>query len=131
MPTPYVAFSVSIDGPLPRSQASQLLYHGHGGAGRIVLTGAMSYDVDLAMIPAAGLKGLLVVVDPLDASDVVVTDPVIVTWTADGVESSIALRPVETAAAWVAIACPSPVDGIVGLTLTSTSDAVAHVVALG
>ena len=59
MPTLAIGFTLS--GPSPATDTTDVSYTGISGGIRLELTGAQTYVVDLAMIPAAGLRGLGVV----------------------------------------------------------------------
>lgn len=88
----------------------------------IPLTGAVTYAVDLAMMPAAGLQGLQVSIDRTDAAGNAVSAPVRVTMTPGGY---VDLKP----GGALAIASPGTAAGITALTLTSTANAVVRVAA--
>lgn len=46
---------------------------------RLELTGAGTYEVDLAWAPSAGVKGILITFDTLDADGMAVTAPITIT----------------------------------------------------
>jgi len=58
MPSATISYGVSAP---PTSGQITITYSGQGGPGRLELTGAQTYPIDLAMMPSAGLRGLLVV----------------------------------------------------------------------
>ncbi len=104
-----------------------LTYHQLASAARLELTGAQTYPIDLAMMPAAGLKGLLVIYDAIDASGVTVTAMASVRWTSNGVPKNEELSP----GGLFLIASPAPANGITALSIVVTANAVIHVHALG
>lgn len=120
----------TLTGPAPATATIQITYNGQSSADRIEMTGAMTHTIDLAMMPAAGLKGLLVRLDPLDASGAAVTAPVTVTWTSNAVAKSQELSTGDSGG-FIAICSPSPTNGITALSITSTADCVVRVAALG
>lgn len=124
---PSLTFSASLTGPAPVAPSVSLTYHGHTHLGRLELTGAQTYDVDLAMMPAAGLKGLLVELDTKDAAGATVTDAVSVRWTSNSVQKSEELSP----GGFFALCSPTPVNGITALSIISTANAIVRLTALG
>lgn len=130
MPSASIGFTLTGTGVTPSAASSSLTYSGKSEA-RIELTGVDSYTIDLAMMPAAGLKGLLVIVEPLDAADSPITDPVTVTWTSNAVSKSEKISAGPETPGFFAIGNPSPVTGITALSLASTANAVVRIVALG
>lgn len=130
MPSATIGYTLSGTGVETAAATSSLTYSGKSAA-RVELTGVDSYTFDLAMMPAAGLKGLLVIVDPLDAAGSPITAPVTVTWTSNAVAKSELISAGSETPGFLAIGNPTPVTGITALSLASTANAVAHVVALG
>ncbi len=90
----------------------------------IPLTGAQTYAVDLAMMPAAGLQGLKVSVDRLDAAGLAATASVRVTLTPGGF---VDVMP----GGAITLATPATAAGITGLSLVSTANALVRVSAIG
>lgn len=90
----------------------------------IPLTGAQTYDVDLAMMPTAGVQALLVSVDLVDSAGVGVTAPVQVNLTPGGF---VMVQP----GGGLSIAAPNTADGVTGLQLVSAANAVVRVSAYG
>jgi hypothetical protein len=99
-------------------------YTASTGQQEIPLTGAQTYTVDLAMMPADGVQMLLVTVDRLDADGAAATDPVRVALTPGGY---VDLPPRGA----LAVLAPGTEGGITGLTLTSTANALVRLVANG
>ena len=130
MPSAIIGYTLSGTGLATKAATSALTYSGKSDID-VTLTGVDSYTVDLAMMPAAGLKGLLVIVDPLDAAGSPITAPVTITWTSNAVSKSELISAGSETPGFFAIGNPTPVTGITALSLTSTANAVAHVVALG
>lgn len=126
-----IGFSLAGTGLAPATGTVALTYRGSSGIGRLEMTGAHTHVVDLAMMPAEGLKGLLVTVDSLDAAGSPITAPVTLTWTSNGVAKSEKLMPSVDAVAFLAIGNPAPVTGITALSIVSTANAVVHVQCLG
>lgn len=126
-----IGYTLSGTGIASSAGAAAITYTGGGGPGRLELTGAQTYVVDLAMMPAAGLRGLLVVVDSLDAAGSAISAPVTLTWTSNAVSKSEKLMPSTDAPAFLAIGNPAPVTGITALSIVTTANAVVHVSALG
>jgi hypothetical protein len=126
-----LGYTLSGTGLASSTGSAALTFTGGGGPGRLELTGAQTYVVDLAMMPAAGLRGLLVVVDSLDAAGTAITAPVTLTWTSNAVAKSEKLMPSADAPAFLALANPSPVTGITALSIVTTANAVVHVACLG
>lgn len=94
-------------------------------AGEVIpLTGAQTYDVDLVMMPSAGLQGLMVSVDRLDAAGAVASAAVRVTMTPGGY---VDVMP----GGAVTIASPGIAAGVTGLSLTSTANALVRVSGIG
>lgn len=104
------------------SVTSHLTFTGEGGAGRLELTGAVTYVLDLAMVPAAGCRGLLVVVDLADAAGVAATAPVTLTWTSNAVSKSEEVSP----GGFLALSSPTPAHGVTALSIITTANAVVH-----
>lgn len=124
MPTASVSFTESSTGA---SVTIPITYQDAGGVPRIEMSGSQTYPVDLAMMPAAGTKVLIVWVDAHDAAGGIPTAPLTVTWTSNAVSKS---QPIGPGSALL-IADPSPVHGPTALSLVSTVSCVAHVAALG
>lgn len=124
---PSATLSFALTGPTPLAASVALTYRGFSNAGRVELTGAQTYEIDLAMMPAAGLKGLCVQIDTVDAANNTVTASITLTWTSNGTEKSEELSP----GGFLALGSPSPTNGITALSITSTANAVIHVTALG
>lgn len=82
------------------------------------------------MMPPEGLKGLLVVVDPLDAAGSPVTAPIIIIWTSGENAKSEEIS-AGTVGGFLALCSPSPTNGITALSIVATSSAVVHVACLG
>lgn len=89
----------------------------------IPLTGAMTYNVDLAMMPAAGLQGLMITIAKTDANGAPVSVPVRVNLTPGGY---VMLPP----GGGLALAAPLLAASITGISLVSTANALARVSAL-
>jgi hypothetical protein len=128
---PSATLGFTLTGPAPLTGSSALSYRGHGGSDRIELTGAQTYTIDLAMMPAAGLKGLLVQVDPVDADNNPITAPVTVRWTSNAVEKEEELSPGVDLPAFLVLCSPAPAAGITALEIESTANAVVRVQCLG
>jgi hypothetical protein len=126
-----LGYTLSGTGLASATGSAALTFTGGGGPGRLELTGAQTYVVDLAMMPAAGLRGLLVVVDSLDAAGTAISAPVTLTWTSNAVTKSEKLMPSADAPAFLALANPAPVTGITALSIVTTANAVVHVSAVG
>lgn len=124
---PSLTLGFVLAGPAPKSSTITLAYRGFSCAERVEITGAATYAIDLAMMPAAGLKGLVVEVDTTDATGAAVTTPITVRWTSGGVQKEQELSP----GGFFALASPSPVNGITALAIVTTAAAVVHVTALG
>lgn len=129
MPTATIGFTLT--GPAPSTGTTEITYRGAAPGLRIELTGAQTYTIDLAMMPAEGLKALLVVVETVDADNNPITAPVTVRWTSNGVQKEEELSPSVDQAAFLAIGSPAPVNGITALEIESTANAVVRVSALG
>lgn len=111
-PTPGIGFSV------PFAYAAQV------GAETIPISGAGTYVVDLAMMPATGLQGLLVSVDKVDPIGGIVTAPVKVVFTG----GFLWLPP----GGGFGLAVPMlAANGITSLSLVTTAPCVVHLTALG
>ena len=104
-----------------------LQYDASASLGRLPLTGAQTYEVDLALIPAAGLKGLLIYVERVDAAGAEVTTPISMAWTSNGDDKSEELSP----GGALLLVSPNPQHGITALSIVTTSNALVHVYALG
>lgn len=88
------------------------------------LTGAQTYNVDLAMMPGTGLTGLVVSVDKTDAFGGAVTAPVKVVFT----NGYLWIPP----GGAMSVAAPALASGgITSLSLVTTANAVVHVSACG
>lgn len=129
MSAPIAKLGVTLSGQGVAAIATvvDLPHTGIGGAGRIQLTGAQTYDIDLAMMPTAGLKGLVVQVDATDGAGDTVTTPVTLQWTSNATVKSEELSP----GGFLALCSPSPVNGITALSIITTANAVVHVTAIG
>lgn len=111
-PTPGIGFSV------PFTYSAQV------GAETIPITGAGTYVVDLAMMPATGLQGLLVGVDRTDPIGGIVTAPVKLLFTG----GFIWLPP----GGALGLAAPLlAANGITSLSLVTTAACIVHVTANG
>lgn len=130
MPSASIGYTLSGTGVESATASSSLTYSSKSAV-RVELTGVDSHTVDLTMMPAAGLKGLLVIVDPLDAAGSPVAAPVTLTWTSNATSKSEKLMPGSDTPGFLALGNPAPVTGITALSVASTSSAVVHVVALG
>lgn len=118
-----LVFAVGL-GPAPLSPSTTpLSVTGYISGEVIPLTGAMTYTVDLAMMPAAGLQGLVVTVDRIDAYGAAVVAPVRVTFTGGFAD----VKP----GGGFGLSSPGTVAGITSLTLTSTANALVRVTAGG
>lgn len=124
---PSITLAASLTGPAPMAPSVLLAYRGFTGAVRLELTGAQTYEVDLAMMPAEGLKGLLVEVETKDAAGATVTAPITLTWTSNGDPKSEELSP----GGFFALASPTPTNGITALSIVSTANCIVRVTALG
>lgn len=124
-------FGFSLTGPVPSAATVNLTARGVGGAPRVELTGAQTYEIDLEMMPAEGLKGMLVVLEPLDAEGSPIEAPITVTWTSNSVEKSEEISATTDRPGFIALCSPSPVNGITALSIVTTANAVVHVTALG
>ncbi len=89
----------------------------------IALTGSMTYDIDLAMLPAAGCQGWLVRIETLDAAGAPVSAPVRVNFT-----GGYRMLP---PGGFICEGAPHTTTGITTLQLVSTANALAHVSAAG
>lgn len=108
-----------------RAPSVTLTYTAATGEGETIpLTGAQTYAVDLAMLPAAGAQGLLVEVDLKDAAGVAATAPVRVTLTPGGY---VDMMP----GGFLVVAAPGTAAGVTAMTLTSTASALVRVSAYG
>ena len=124
MPASVLSFAVAD--PAVTAQVT-VSYRGSTGLQRLELTGAQTYTVDLAMMPAAGLRGLHVTVDDHDAAGAPVTTPIRIGWTSNAISKSEELSP----GGVFQIASPRPVAGITALSIITTANAVVHLAALG
>ena len=113
-------FSISTGAPV---LASMLVSAGIDGE-KIPLTGAQTYDVDLAMMPGTGVQALLVSVDLKDAAGLAATADVRINFTPGGY---VVLPP----GGALALAAPGTAAGITTLQLVSTANAVVRVSAQG
>lgn len=123
---PTLTLAASLTAPAPMAPSVLLTYRGFS-SDRLELTGAQTYEIDLAMMPAAGLKGLLVEVETKDAAGATVTAPITLTWTSDGDPKSEELSP----GGFFALASPTPTAGITALSIVSTANCIVRVTALG
>lgn len=104
-----------------------LSYTGESVAGQLTLTGATTYTIDLAMMPAAGLRFLLVSLGTLDGSGAAVSAPVTIHATSNSLAWSLELSP----GGVFQFANPAPVHSITALQIISTANAVVYVAGLG
>lgn len=124
---PSLTFGFTLGGPAPATASVALSYSGFSNADRIELTGAQSYEVDLEMMPAAGLKALLVQVDTTDAAGSPVTTPIRIEWISGLVTKSEEISP----GGFFALCSRTPVNGVTALTIITTANAVVRVSACG
>ena len=125
MPTLKIGYSLT--GPAPIGNTVEITYSACTSIARLELTDAQTYPIDLAMMPDAGLRGLLVVIDAVDADNNPVTDPVTVRWTSNGATKNEKLTP----GGFVALGQPTAEDGITALSIVSTASCVVAVYAIG
>lgn len=130
---PSATLNASVAGPIALAVSAALTYEGASPGLRLRLTGAQTYVVDLAMIPSAGLRGLLVILDPLDADGSPVTAPITLTWTSNSVSKSqeLSAGTAPQVPGFFALASPDPTHGITALSIVTTANAVVHVTAFG
>jgi hypothetical protein len=94
------------------------------GQQEIPLTDAETYDVDLAMMPSAGVQMLLVTVGALDGDGVAAEDPVRVNLTPGGY---VMLPP----RGGICLLAPGVAAGVTGLQLVSSKNALVKLIAYG
>lgn len=111
----------------PLNGSISVTYSGLSEMPRLELTGAQTYEIDLAWAPSEGLKGLVVTLDTADAAGAVVEDPIAITWTSNAVSKSEELSP---GGAFL-ICSPTPTNGITALSIVTTANAVVRLAALG
>lgn len=128
MPTATLTFGLST---VPIALSSLITYSGEGGAGRVEFTGAGSHALDLAMMPAAGCKGVLIAVEPKDAAGAPITAPISIHWTSNGIAKVDELTAAPGSWGVWMISSPSPVNGITALSIAVTAPAVVHAYLLG
>lgn len=126
---PTATFTMACAGPTMGATIT-LTYKSAGELPRLEIAGAGTYAVDLAFVPAAGCKGLLVIVDALDASGSPAA-PIEVEWTSNALTKSEELAPSVDQPAALMLASPAPVNGITALSIITTGPAVVHVLGLG
>jgi hypothetical protein len=131
MPTAVLGFSLTGTGVVPVADSTEITYTGAAPGLRLELTGSQVYEVDLAMMPAEGLRGLLVIVEAVDQGGNPIAAPVVVRWTSNAVEKEEELAPGVGLAAFFLLCSPAPTAGITALEIESTADAVVIVHALG
>ena len=122
--------SVTLSATLssPQQTASAVLsFTRMESIGRLEMTGAGSHTVDLVGMGSAGLKGLLVMIDTLDALGVALTAVVKLTWTSNSTSKTEEI----SAGGFFALANPAPTTGITALAIVVTAPAVVHLWALG
>lgn len=90
----------------------------------LTFTGTQTHAIDLATMPAAGLRALFVSFDAVDASNVPVITPVTVNFTPGGSQEL-------TPGGVLVFASPTPAAGITAISIASTANAVLHVAAFG
>lgn len=117
----------TLTGPAPATKTATITYTGLSCADPIQITGAQTYAIDLAMMPAAGLRVLRVEVDTTDAAGDTVSTPITLQYTANNVQHSLELSP----GGHVGIASPAPTNGITALSIITTANAVVRVTAAG
>lgn len=128
---PSLALGFTLAGPAPAVDSTDITYSGFSGGLRLELTGAQTYVIDLAMMPAAGLRGLLVVLESLDAAGSPVTAPITVECARGEETSSFEVSATATEIGFLALGSPDPTAGITGLSIVSTASCVVRVTALG
>lgn len=128
---PSLALGFTLSGPSPATDTTDLTYTGATGAIRLALTGAQTYVIDLAMMPAAGLRGLLVVLESLDAAGSPVTAPITVEWSRGETIHEIEVSATATEIGFFSLGSPDPTAGITGLSIISTASCVVRVTACG
>lgn len=127
---PSLALGYTLNGPSPRTYAPTLDYQQHTGPQRIVMTASQVYTLDLTIMPAGGLKGVLVEVEPLDAAgNPVPTDaePLTVRWTSNSETKNQNI----SAGGFFVLSSPYPVLGITNLGLIAAADCIVRVAAIG
>lgn len=125
MPAAVFSFAVQL-ADVPDTARVTVVYSDGGGPWRFEFTGAQTITVDISAMPAAGLKGLRIEFDATDAAGVTVTAPLSIHWTSNAIPKVEELSPDGV----FMLASPSPTNGITALSLVSTANAVAHVVAV-
>jgi hypothetical protein len=124
---PVSTLACSVTEPAAPNASAAIVYHGSTGEIRLELTGAVTYPIDLGMMPAAGLRGLRIVYDALDANGDAATDNITIRRTINSVSRDEPLSP----GGWFAFADPAPTAGTTALTIISTSNAVVRVICIG
>lgn len=124
MPTATLGFNLSA----PLDSGAVSLTHSQATAlGRLEFAGAATHVIDLAAMPAAGLRGLLIVVEATDADGAAVTAPISIHWTSNSIAKVEELSP---GGAFL-LASPSPTNGITALSIVATATCVVRVYAMG
>lgn len=111
----------------PLNGSISVTYSGLSEMPRLELTGAQTYDFDLAWAPSEGLKGLVITFDTTDGAGAAVEDPITLTWTSNVVSKSEELSP---GGAFL-LCSPTPTNGITALSIVTTANAIVRVAALG
>ena len=128
---PTLAIGFTLNGPAPATDITDITYSGFSGGLRLELTGAQTYVIDLAMMPAAGLRGLLVVLESLDAAGSPVTAPITVQWSRGEEIHDIEVSATATEIGFISLGSPDPTAGITGLSIITTASCVVRVTACG
>lgn len=124
---PALTATIALTGPAPIAYPVALTYTSFQALARLEFSGADTYEVNLAAVPAEGLRGLLVQVEALDAAGSAATAPIVVQWTSDGAQKSEEIAP----GGFFALASPAPQNGVTALSIVVTAACVVRVVALG
>lgn len=119
--------SFGLTGLSPFTSSVSITYDNATGMQRLALTGAQTYAVDLAMMPAAGCKALRLRYETTDALGADVTASITVMFTSSAVAKSMSFGP----GAEIQIADPNVVAGITALSVTTTGNALVYVSAVG
>jgi hypothetical protein len=126
---PAATFTMSVAASSAPSPASVAVTYGNiGGTPRLELTGVETYAIDLAMMPAAGIKGLYITMDTTDAAGATVSTPITIRRVVGGVTINEPLGPGD-AFAFTNAGVTS--GGTTALTLISAANAVVHIYAIG
>ena len=104
---------------------------GMGGPGRVALTGSGTYVCDVAFLPSAGAKGIVVLLDAVDDNGNNVTAPITIRRVVNGVTINDELSAAAGVGGFFGIASPSPTHATTALSILYTAACVVHVYILG